>query len=306
MIDSWLRAIGFYRAFFVVSFIPASMGLLVALHDGHAFSLLKFFLALSGIWAFHIGTNLINDYYDFLFRTDVVNKVLTPFSGGTRVIIDGSLKAESIRSVAIASFITGFIPLSILAYLAGPPIMMLAVTGWFSGYYYSAPPFKFAYHGLGELFIGLNFGPFILITSYLSQAPYLSSDAVFASLILGLFSAAVIAVNEFPDYEADKETGKKNLVVRLGLRGGLTLYSVILFSAFGLILSGVISELLHVSAVISLLLLPKVIGIIRRLAIAPQDVSVMTASSAGTIQTFVLTWIILSSGFVYEILKGPN
>jgi len=63
MVNSWLRAIGFYRGFFIVSFIPASTGLLMALRDGHPFSFLHFSLALLGIWAFHIGTNLINAYY---------------------------------------------------------------------------------------------------------------------------------------------------------------------------------------------------------------------------------------------------
>ena len=144
MLNSWLKAIGFYRGFFIVSFIPASIGLLMALREGHAFSFINFVLALSGIWAFHIGTNLINDYYDYVFRTDIVNKVQTPFSGGTRVIVEGLLGAESIRKAAVYSFLIGFIPFGILYYLTGPSIIILALIGWFSGYFYSAPPFRFA------------------------------------------------------------------------------------------------------------------------------------------------------------------
>lgn len=306
MIDSWLRAIGFYRAFFIVSFIPASTGLLLSLRSGHPFLFTNFILAISGIWAFHIGTNLINDYYDYIFKTDVVNKVQTPFSGGTRVIIEGLLTPIAIRNAAIASFAIGFIPLGILAYISGFPILLLAFIGAFSGYFYSAPPFKFAYNGLGELFIGLNFGPFILMTAYYSQARTFTPDALFVSIIIGLFSSAIITVNEFPDYEADKETGKRNLVVILGLERGAVLYRAILYSAFGLILIGLALQILPAIAAISLLLIPKVNGIVTRLSAFPQEVSAMTASSAGTIQTFVLTWIILSAGFIYGIWAGLN
>ena len=306
MVNSWLRAIGLYRGFFIVSFIPASTGLLMALRDGHPFSFLHFSLALLGIWAFHIGTNLINDYYDYIFRTDVINKVRTPFSGGTRVIIDGLLRAESVRNAAIASFVAGFIPLLILSYSIGLPVLLLAVAGCLSGYFYSAPPFKFAYRGLGELFIGLNFGPFILATPYFSQAQAISAGALIVSVVMGLFSAAIITVNEFPDYEADKETGKNNLIVRWGLNGGIRLYRFIVFSAFGFILLCIISGILPLISFLSIPLLFRVEAIARRLGCSPQNVNVMTASSAGTIQVFVLTWLILSAGLIYEIWKGMD
>lgn len=306
MFNSWLRAIGFYRAFFIVSFIPASTGLLLALRDGHSFSSVNFGLALSGIWAFHIGTNLINDYYDYIFKTDVVNKVQTPFSGGTRVILDGLLRADSIRNVAIASFAAGFIPILILSYKIGSEITALAVIGCLSGYFYSAPPLKLAYRGLGELFIGLNFGPFILATSYFSQAQVISIEALIVSIIIGLFSAAVITVNEFPDYKADQETGKENLVVRWGLKGGIRLYRSIVYSAFSLIILCIIAGILPPASAVSVPLLFRAEVIAGRLGASSQDVDVMTASSSGTIQIFVLTWLILSAGLIYDIGKGMD
>jgi 1,4-dihydroxy-2-naphthoate octaprenyltransferase len=42
------------------------------------------------------------------------------------------------------------------------------------------------------------------------------ADVIWASLPLGLFIAAFLWVNEFPDYEADRSVGKNNLVVQLG------------------------------------------------------------------------------------------
>ena len=305
-LNNWLRAIGFYRGFFVVSFIPASTGLLMALREGHTFSLLSFALAISGIWAFHIGTNLINDYYDYVFGTDILNKVRTPFSGGTRVIVEGLLEPGSVRKAANAAFLTGFIPLGILSIMAGFPILLLALIGFFSGYYYSSPPFRLAYKGLGELFIGLNFGPFILGTCYYGQARCISVNALFVSIILGLFSAAVITVNEFPDYEADKETGKMNLIVILGVRKGVILYRSIIYSAFILIMLGTILGIVPIIAALSVPLLFKGEGIARRLSSNPQDVGVMTASSAGTIRVFVMTWLVLSAGLIYHIWRSSN
>ena len=39
---------------------------------------------------------------------------------------------------------------------------------------------------------------------------------VVAAIPVGLLIAAVLFINEFPDYAADKQVGKNTLVVRLG------------------------------------------------------------------------------------------
>ena len=88
--------------------------------------------------------------------------------------------------------------------------------------FYTAPPFRFASRkGMGELLIGLNFGPLMVAGSFLVQT---SGDmthvmnAVLAGIPIGFLVAAIVFVNQFPDHDGDKATGKNNLVVVFGPR----------------------------------------------------------------------------------------
>ena len=55
---------------------------------------------------------------------------------------------------------------------------------------------------------------------------------VHLSAILGILVAAFLWINQFPDYRADRESGKRNLVVRLGLNRAAFVYVVIVGSAY--------------------------------------------------------------------------
>jgi 1,4-dihydroxy-2-naphthoate octaprenyltransferase len=60
------------------------------------------------------------------------------------------------------------------------------------------------------------YGPAIALATYAMLAGNYSLEVVWLSLPLGLFIAAFLWVNQFPDYQADFGAGKYNLVVRLG------------------------------------------------------------------------------------------
>jgi len=57
-----------------------------------------------------------------------------------------------------------------------------------------------------------------VIGSYYVQTGRVGLEPVLVSLPLGLLIAGLLYVNEFPDFEADRASGKKTLVVRLGIK----------------------------------------------------------------------------------------
>jgi len=72
---------------------------------------------------------------------------------------------------------------------------------------------------MGEFLIGLNFGPLMVAGSYLVQTGGDMTqiyDAILAGIPIGLLVAAIVYVNQFPDHDGDKATGKNNLVVVFG------------------------------------------------------------------------------------------
>ena len=76
---------------------------------------------------------------------------------------------------------------------------------------------------LGELMVGFNFGPLIVLSAYFVQTGRISLLPVIVSIPIGLLVAAVLYINQFPDFEADRAVKKDNLVVRLGLRRTATI-----------------------------------------------------------------------------------
>ena len=119
---------------------------------------------------------------------------------------------------------------------AGINILYLGFIGFLSGFFYTAPPFRFASRkGIGELLIGLNFGPLMVVGSFLVQT---SGDlthvfeAALAGIPIGLLVAAIVYVNQFPDHDGDKATGKNNLVVVFGPEKARIGYVLLVVGAF--------------------------------------------------------------------------
>jgi len=237
----WLIAI---RApFFTAAIAPAVLGVAVAFYEGYNVQWWHAVVTLVGLVAIHGGTNLANDYFDHRTRNDWVNKTPTPFSGGSRVIQQGAISPRAVLIYSLACFAVGSAcGLYLWRVTPGNVVLWLGLAGVASGFLYTALPIAIGYRGVGELLVGLNFGPLAVLGAHYVQAGSLSPAALMASVPLGLLIAAVLYINEFPDYEADREVNKKTLVVLLGpnrARYGyfallwLTYASVITFAAIG-------------------------------------------------------------------------
>jgi 1,4-dihydroxy-2-naphthoate octaprenyltransferase len=219
----WIKAL---RApFFTASLVPVLLGAAVAYNHIGRISPLDLILTLIGVVALHAGTNLANDYFDHLSGNDEINRNPTPFSGGSRVIQDGLISPRGILIYSLLWFALGS---CIGIYLnwshPGNLILYLGLIGVISGFFYTGVPLKFGYLGVGEILVGLNFGVLVVLGSYYVQTSALSWQALIASVPVSLLIAAVLWINEFPDYEPDAAVGKRTMVVRLGLRRAAFVY----------------------------------------------------------------------------------
>ena len=78
--------------------------------------------------------------------------------------------------------------------------------------------------GVGEIFIGFCYGWLPVASAYYIQTSAIHPVIHWMAIPIGLTIFNVIFLNEFPDYEADKATGKKNLLYRMGKKNGNFLY----------------------------------------------------------------------------------
>lgn len=202
----------------IASTIPMAVGGAVAFAYSDSFSWPWFLIGAAAIYLIEIGKNAINEYVDYLSGVDrfVTPDKRTPFSGGKKTIIDGKLTLKENLVIGIITIAAGCLLGLLIIFLRDFNIIWFGLAGVFFALFYSLPPFKFAYRGLGELVVGFTFGPLITCGTFLVQTGTLTPLVVLASLPLGLLIANVLWINQYPDYEADLQGGKRNGVVRLG------------------------------------------------------------------------------------------
>lgn len=141
--------------------------------------------------------------------------------------------------------------------LGRPWVLAFGLIGAFSTYFYTAPPLRLVAHkGWGEFLIGLNFGLLLVGGTVYALTGSISPSDFLLGIPIGLLITAILWINQFPDYEADKATGKNNLVVVLGLKNARWGYLLLLVGAFGILLFGVLSGVLPLSVLITFLAIP--------------------------------------------------
>lgn len=230
--------------FLAASLVPVLLGAALAWKDGFL-SLEHLGLTLLGVASFHLASNAANDYFDHRSRADEANLTPTRFSGGSRVIQRGLLSARAVLAIAAALYGLGAaVGLHIAFRLQGEQgaglaeVLGLGVLGFLLGVLYSAPPARLAHRGLGELAVGLGFGPLLVAGSYLVQraaagaGAAVSLEALAYGVPLGALIAAVLYINQFPDRPWDARAGKRNLVVRLSPRRAVDGYAALLALAY--------------------------------------------------------------------------
>ncbi|MBC7084488.1 MAG: prenyltransferase [Firmicutes bacterium] len=258
-----LRSLAFWAgatraAFSSASMVPVVLGGAVSAAHG-TFAVGPFLLSAAGVLALHLGANLVNDYYDYASGADVIRDSRTPFYGGGTILVEGTLSPRQVSRAYRILFAVAFLIGLVLATSRGLGVLALGLGGFLCGYFYTAPPLRLSYVGLGEATIGLCFGPLTVAGVYFAQAGRLGAEALealVASIPVGLLVAAIVFVNEFPDRAADGAAGKRTLVVRLPLRTALTGYSALVLAPFAIVAAAILLGLLPPAAALAYLALP--------------------------------------------------
>ncbi len=240
--------------FFTASILPVGLGATVAWHEHKIFFLDYFLLSLLAAIFYHAGINVLNDYFDYLNGTDNINFTgLTPFTGGSRMIQNKIMTPGETYFLGIAFLILGSVIGFYLAYETGFWLLLIGVIGLASGYFYTAPPLFLVGRGLGELLVGLNFRVLSVVGSYYVQTQGISIAAIFASLPLAFLIAAILYINEFPDYDADKAVGKNHLVALMGKKNARWGFVLLVAGAYVSIVFGVILRFLPLMTLLAVI-----------------------------------------------------
>ena len=170
--------------FLSATFVPIFVGAAIAKFAGYPIQWGWLALTALGGALLQIGTNTSNDYYDHVSGTDEINYNYSNvgLNGGGRGIQMGLISPKGMLTLAITTFGLSALVGIPLIQKAGLAVLWLGLIGFLSGLFYTAPPFKFSSRkGLGELLIGLNFGPLMVAGSALVQTGKLLPEAFLVS-----------------------------------------------------------------------------------------------------------------------------
>ena len=278
--------------------VPVALGAVLAWFSIRAFNPVLFILTLLGAMCLHLGTNIINDYFDFQSGCDAINvEALSPISGGSRVLLENLVEPRSAYFVALSFFgLAGIIGIA-LSIMVGWIVLFLGAIGLISGYFYVT---KLVTRGVGELIVGLNFGPLMVLGSNYVQTQTLTLDVLIASIPVGLLITAILWINEVPDYAADKAVGKNTLVVRLGRKQAVDLYAAIVTVAYAWTVVMVALKQMPLGSVIVLATLPLAMKAIRVARKHYNDSHAMLAANLATIQMHMSFGILLIVGYILQ------
>ncbi len=204
----WIIAIRPQTLFASIS--PVIIGSSMAYVD-HVFHLPSSLMAFFGALFIQIGTNLANDYYDFIHGVDTEERL-----GPLRVTQQGIIKPDLVKKGFITAFFLSAICGCYLVIRAGLPILIIGLISIAVGIAYTAGPVPLGYIGVADLLVIIFFGPVAVAGTYYVQALSIKKDVILAGFAPGFISNAILVVNNLRDIETDAQAGKKSLAVRFG------------------------------------------------------------------------------------------
>lgn len=223
-IDKWI--IASRPKTLLAAFVPVIIGSSLAIAQGK-FNALAAAVALICSLLIQIGTNFVNDLYDYLAGTDTEERV-----GPTRVLAAGLVSVGEMKTAIAFVFGLTFLLGLYLVYLGGWIILLIGILSILAGIAYTAGPFPLAYNGLGDIFVFVFFGLVGTVGTYYVQALEINTLAVLTAIPVGALITNILIVNNYRDIETDRANGKNTLAVLFGRRFSRIQYLLFLVTSY--------------------------------------------------------------------------
>lgn len=171
-----------------------------------------------------IDANFINDYFDWKKGTDDEHRL-----GPRRACAQGWVTPRAmIRAIAFTTCLAGCIGLPIIFY-GGISMLWVGVACVVFCFLYTL---LLSSVGLGDLLVLVFFGIIPVCIPFFLQTGFVSKDVFLASIACGMVIDTLLVVNNYRDRDNDKRTGKRTLVVFIGVRTTEILYFLLGLIAF--------------------------------------------------------------------------
>jgi 1,4-dihydroxy-2-naphthoate octaprenyltransferase len=221
--------------------------------------------------AVHVGSNIVNDIYDYKKGIDKEDPDTGIPHGGSMVISKGFVSVGGMKVIAHGSLILAGMIGIYLWMMAGVWILYLMVFGLFAAVYYTANPIALKYKALGDVMVFLSFGVGMTLGAYVVQTGTFDWRPVVLSTPIGLLIIAILHSNNIRDMKFDGAFGVKTIPILIGQKLSIYLYDVLLISAYASIIVFVLLKLLPWPALLNLITLPTALKLVKMLKTIPDE-----------------------------------
>jgi 1,4-dihydroxy-2-naphthoate polyprenyltransferase len=212
-VGAWVAALRLQ--FHPMAWIAYLIGALGAWHAGRTVQAAPFWLGLACLFSLEAAAVFANDYFDQ--ASDRLNRHYGPFTGGSRMLVEGRISPAQMRcGIAVALIAFGILG-AVLCLMTPWPMAPFLIGNAILAIGYTVPPLQLCWRGLGEIDVALTHSFSVLLWGSLVQGEAIG--APFPWLIgLPLFFAVLPAIilSGLPDFDADRASGKRSLAVCWG------------------------------------------------------------------------------------------
>ncbi|MBW8466764.1 MAG: NAD(P)H-dependent oxidoreductase [Thiobacillus sp.] len=230
-VTAWLAALRLQ--FYPMTWIAYTVGALLAA-AGAPLAMTPYLLGYLTLFLLEAATVFLNDWFDF--ESDRINLLGGPFTGGSRVLVDGLLDRAAMRKgIALALLgAAGSIAVLIAVAPAASAGSTAAIYAIFAllALAYTVPPLKLSHRGFGELDVALTHSAGAIMAGFVVQGGHWADSTPWLlALPLGLAVLPSILLAGCPDRTADQAVGKRTLVVVLGPQAAIRVAMVACIAA---------------------------------------------------------------------------
>lgn len=238
--QAWLHAIRLRTLPLALSSIL--MGSILAAFK-NSYRLEVFILAAVTTIFLQILSNLANDYGDSIHGADNQDR-------------EGPIRAVQSGIITLASMKKAMILFAFLSLVSGLSLLYISLDDWLlffiflglgilailAAITYTSGTKPYGYAGLGDISVFIFFGLLGVSGTYFLHTLSFDWINLLPAISLGLFSAAVLNINNIRDIASDTKAGKKSIPVRIGRRAALTYnwclivggnLSIVMFASLG-------------------------------------------------------------------------
>jgi len=258
-----LVELGRFR-FLLAGFFLYTLGFLLAIIYNNDFSITYFLFGYAIMMPAHLSLSYSNNYFDI--EVDKHNKQVS-IAGGSKTLIENPELIPMCKYIAISLIILSISLAGVFVFVFSFSyyFLLFIIFGNLLGWFYTAPPLRLTYRGLGEIANMINMGFLMPGIGYWVKNGSLDVFFLVFAIPLFIYGLEFMALVETPDMEGDQIGKKLTLIAKKGRKTGYKIILVSLFSAslyFLIIaLSSLFENYLNFYVVFAISLIPLLIAI---------------------------------------------